>query len=115
MEEETESAQSWRELVYGTPGWWSGDPVVKAAYEDPTLRTLFPLPTHGTLKFFSTVRQPHPAGPREELPFIVCGGPPYRVFTPGYEQLVGEATTAVEAVALVVASLPEPSSPGSEH
>ncbi|CCH19107.1 DUF6193 family natural product biosynthesis protein [Micromonospora lupini] len=115
MDEKIEAAQSWRELVHGTSGWWSGDPVVKAAYEDPTLRTLFPFPTHGTLKFFRYARQPYPAVPREELPFIVCGGPPYRVFTPGYEQLVGEATTAVEAVELVVASLPDPAPGESEH
>ncbi|MEU7841101.1 DUF6193 family natural product biosynthesis protein [Micromonospora sp. NPDC049114] len=111
MEENGEAAETWRDLVHGTPGWWSGEPVVTAAYEHPTLRTLFPLPTHGTLKFFRTARPPYPAVRTDDLPFIVGGGPPYQVYTPGYGRLLGEATTAAEAVELVVASLPGSASP----
>jgi hypothetical protein len=49
------------------------------------------------------------------MPFIVCGGPPYKVFTAGYGQLVGEARTAEEAAKLLVASLPDLASPDSPH
>jgi hypothetical protein len=115
MEETTEVAKAWRKLVDGTPGWWSGDPVVSAAYEHPTLRTLFPFPTHGTLRFFRSAWPPFPAVPTDDLPFIVCGCPPYKVFTAGYGQLVGEARTAEEAVKLLVASLPNLAPPDSPH
>ncbi|MCW3819762.1 DUF6193 family natural product biosynthesis protein [Micromonospora sp. DR5-3] len=108
MEDTSKIDETWRELVNDAPGWWSGDPVIRAAYEHPTLRALFPFPTHGTLRFYRTAPPPWPTDPADQLPFIVCGGPPYQIFTAGYGQLVGEANAAEEAVTLLVASLPDP-------
>lgn len=111
MEDTPTADETWRELVAGRPGWWSDDPIVRAAYENPTLRTLFPFPTHGTLKFYRKAQQPWPATRGEQLPFIVCAGPPYDVYAPGYGQLIGKAETAEKAVTLLVASLPDPGRP----
>ncbi|MFF5176621.1 DUF6193 family natural product biosynthesis protein [Micromonospora sp. NPDC000316] len=106
MEDATKVDEAWRNLLNSSSGWWSGDSVIRAAYEHPTLRRLLPFPTHGTLRFYTTPRPPWPAQPADSLPFIVCGAPPYRIFTAGYGQLIGEANTAEEAVTLLVASLP---------
>lgn len=78
--------------------------VVEAAHAQPQLRRLYPFPSHGTLHFHRA------ASPWQEsdhdVPFIVCGGPPYTVYVSGYSTLLGEAATPEEAAALVVAHLP---------
>ncbi|MGW4293300.1 DUF6193 family natural product biosynthesis protein [Micromonospora chersina] len=115
MEDTTKVDETWRDLLNSSSGWWSGDPVIRAAYEHRTLRALLPLPTHGTLRFYRTPRPPWPAQPSDPLPFIVCGSPPYKIFTAGYGELIGEANTAEEAVTLLVASLPDLAPPESTH
>ncbi|SNX88611.1 hypothetical protein SAMN06272735_9083 [Streptomyces sp. TLI_55] len=42
----------------------------------------------------------------DNLPFIVCSGPPYKVYASGYAALLGAGATPEEAAALVVAHLP---------
>ncbi|MFF2078025.1 DUF6193 family natural product biosynthesis protein [Kitasatospora sp. NPDC058162] len=94
---------AWRLLLDGT-GARQGDPlVVEAAYAEPRLRDFYPFPTHGTLRLL------HEAPPRfgaDDIPFIVCFGPPYQVYAPGYESLLAETATAQEAVAALLTHLP---------
>ena len=106
MSEAPDIATAWRQLLQGTPGTRQGDPlVVAAAYTQPRLRALYPFPTHGTLHFLLALPPwPDPEGDR--LPFIVCGRPPYKIYTAGYGELLGEADTPVKAVALLVDHLP---------
>jgi hypothetical protein len=105
MDQPADAAEAWRELLHGRPAWWSDNPVLLAASEHPALRTLFCLPTHGTLRFFRSAWR-YPDAPADDLPMIVLAGPPYKVYTASYGQLVGEAATAHEVVELLVASLP---------
>jgi hypothetical protein len=99
-------ADTWRAILNGAPGARRGyPPLIEAAYRHPMVRQLFPFPTHGTLAFFRTPPASLPVGPGEELPFIVGGGP-YRIYTPGYGRVLGEAATPDEAVALLAAHLP---------
>ncbi|MFB6873203.1 DUF6193 family natural product biosynthesis protein [Streptomyces sp. NPDC056323] len=79
-------------------------PIAAAAYAEPVLRTLFPFHTHGTLKFIRDA-PPWPEPPTDDLPFVVLGEPPYRVYTAGYATL-GEVATAEDAISLLVAHLP---------
>ncbi|MFF7213597.1 DUF6193 family natural product biosynthesis protein [Streptomyces sp. NPDC008238] len=80
-------------------------PIAAAAYAEPALRSLFPFPTHGTLKFIRHAPPWHEP-PVDDLPFIVLGEPPYGVYTSGYRTRLGEAATAEDAIGLVVAHLP---------
>ena len=106
MEPATEADKAWRALLDDTQYWWAGHPVFKAAYEHPTLRALFPMATHGTLRFYRTAWN-WPDTPADDLPLIACGGPPYQVISPGYERIIGlDSATAEEAAELVVANLP---------
>ncbi|MFB7397760.1 DUF6193 family natural product biosynthesis protein [Streptomyces sp. NPDC056191] len=96
---------AWRQLLERTPGTRQGDPlVVEAAHAQPRLRGFYPWPSHGTLKFLRSAPPWH--GDHDDLPFIVCGGPPYKVYTSGYTSLLGEAATPEGAAAVVVAHLP---------
>ncbi|SDL39150.1 DUF6193 family natural product biosynthesis protein [Streptomyces indicus] len=81
-------------------------PIAKAAYEQPALRRLFPFHTHGTLKFTRTAPPWGDPPPRNNSPFIVTGGPPYSVYRDGYRTLLGETSTAEDAVQVVVDHLP---------
>ncbi|MGA4686604.1 DUF6193 family natural product biosynthesis protein [Micromonospora sp. AB353] len=113
MEPVTSADDVWRALMEDTQGWWVDDPVFRAAYEHPTLRALFPMATHGTIKFFWTAWS-EPDTPAHDLPLIACGGPPYQVIAAGYERIIGLAATAEEAAELVVENLPPaPVIPGS--
>ncbi|MCI4061184.1 DUF6193 family natural product biosynthesis protein [Micromonospora sp. R77] len=114
MEPAAAADRAWRELLDDKQQWWSEHPVFKAAYENPTLRTLFPFATHGTLRFFRTPWA-WPDKPVHDLPLIACGGPPYQVISAGYERLIGLAGSAEEAVELVVANLPPSTGPGPVH
>ncbi len=80
-------------------------PVAAAAYAEPVLRSLFPLHTHGTLKFIRDAPPWHEP-PVDDLPFIVLGEPPYSVYMAAYTTCLGEVATAEEAISLVVAHLP---------
>jgi hypothetical protein len=91
----SEIAETWRMVLDGAPG--------ALRREHPVPRQLFPFPTYRTLQFCQTP-QPRPTAVR--LPYIVCGGPPYQVFTSGYGQVVGEADTPQEAAELLVSTLP---------
>lgn len=105
----------WRALMDDTQSWWAADPVFRAAYEHPTLRALFPMATHGTLKFFRTAWS-YLDVPAHDLPLIACGGPPYQVISAGYERIIGLAATAEEAAELVVENLPpDLGAPDSTH
>ncbi|SCG33811.1 DUF6193 family natural product biosynthesis protein [Micromonospora humi] len=105
MEPVAEADGAWRALLDVRHQWWSDHPVFLAAYANPTLRTLFPFATHGTLRFFRTPWS-WPDTPVHDLPLISCGGPPYQVISAGYERLIGLAESAEEAADLVVANLP---------
>lgn len=96
---------AWRQLLERTPGTRQGDPlVVEAAHAQPRLRRLYPFPSHGTLHFHRTA--PPWQESDHDLPFIVCTGPPHKVYAAGYSAILGEAATAEEAAALVVTHLP---------
>ncbi|MET8703792.1 DUF6193 family natural product biosynthesis protein [Kitasatospora sp. NPDC004723] len=106
MPEAPDTPTAWRQLLECTPGTRQGDPlVVEAAHAQPRLRSLYPWPSHGTLKFLRSAPSWDRSDP-DDLPFIVCGGPPYKVYSTGYATLLGEADTPEEAAALVVAHLP---------
>ncbi|WP_107091703.1 DUF6193 family natural product biosynthesis protein [Streptomyces sp. MMG1533] len=83
-------------------------PLVEAAYAAPALRRLFPLVSHGSLQFSRCTRFPWSGDLPSIFPLI---GERFRVLRlheprgSGREE-VGEADTADEAVALVVAHLP---------
>jgi len=113
MKPATEADEVWHRLLDDKEGWWADDPVFKAAYEHPTLRALFPIASHGTLKFFRTAWS-YPDVPAHDLPLIACGGPPYQVISAGYERIIGFAATAEEAAKLVVANLPPAPVPPDE-
>jgi hypothetical protein len=81
--------------------------VIEAAYAQSRLPDLFPFPTHGTLHLLRAAPPPWPESDRDRLPFIVCGEPPYKIYTPGYGDLLGEAATPAEAAELLVAHLPD--------
>ncbi|MEU4066184.1 DUF6193 family natural product biosynthesis protein [Streptomyces wedmorensis] len=78
--------------------------VVEAAHAEPRLRRLYPFPTHGTLRFLRSA-PPWAELNHDDLPFILYGGPPYKIYTSGYADLLGEAGTPKEAAALVVRHL----------
>ncbi|SDN46643.1 DUF6193 family natural product biosynthesis protein [Actinacidiphila guanduensis] len=108
MPEAPDIETAWLQLLEGTPGTRQGDPlVVEAAYAQSRLRALFPFPTHGTLHFLCAAPPPWPGSDRDRLPFIVCGEQPYKIYTPDYGELLGEAATPEEAAALLVAHLPD--------
>lgn len=115
MPEAPDFLTAWRQLRERTPGTRQGDPlVIEAAHAQPQLRGFYPWPSHGTLKF---LRSGPPWGdtPQDDLPFIVCWGPPYKVYTSRYTILLGEAATPEEAAALVVAHLPPTGSASADE
>jgi Family of unknown function (DUF6193) len=79
-------------------------PIVEAAYRHPMLARLYPFPTHGTLKFLG---MPPPRRDADDLPFVHYAGPPYTVYAAIYSSILGTASNADEAVALIVAHLPD--------
>ena len=110
MEQSADPEEAWRELLEaklsdGSPYWWVENPIVRAASRHPRVRQLFPLPTHGTLRLFRTPWR-YPDKPAHDLPFLICSGPPYLVLTDYGQPPLGEADTADEAVAILVANLP---------
>jgi hypothetical protein len=115
VESAAEADKVWRALLEDTHNWWAGNPVLKAAYENLTLRALFPRATHGTLRFYRTAWS-WPDTPADDLPLIACGGPPYQVISAGYGPVIGLAATAEEAAEIVAANLPPvPARPHPAH
>lgn len=80
--------------------------VVEAAYVEPRLRVLYPFPTHGALHFLRSAPPWRDRSRSDDLPFILYGGPPYKVYASGYTGLLGEAATPGEAVSIMVTHLP---------
>lgn len=107
MTEAPDIATAWRNELEQIPNTRHGTlAMAQAAYGQPRLRALYPFSSHGALHF---VRTPPPwtRDPGEpELPFILESGPPYRVYAASYAELLGEAATPEEGVALLVANLP---------
>lgn len=115
MPEAPDIPTAWRQLREHTPGTRQGDPlVIEAAHAQPQLRGLYPWPSHGTLTFHRSA-PPWGDTQQDDLPFIVCCGPPYKVYTSGYTILLGEAATPEEAAALAVAHLPPTRSPSADE
>lgn len=114
MAEAPDIPTAWRDLLEQTPGTRQGNLLVaRAAHEQCVLRGLFPFPTHGTLHFLVSPPPPWPADLGEpELLFMTESGPPFRVYTARYGELLGEADTPEAAAAQVVANLP-PLRPGT--
>jgi hypothetical protein len=97
---------AWRRLIDRTPGTRQGDPVmIQAAYQQPRLRELYPFPTHGTLRFLRAAPPPFRESD-SDLPLVICGEPPYKVYAFVYAKFLGEAATPEEAAALLVEHLP---------
>lgn len=110
MSTETVVEKTWRQLLECRPDARWGDPdVIEAAYAEPSLRQLFPFPSHGCLTFHRNTDFPW----SNDLPFI-AGGTPYKVYAAGYAELIGETATPQEAAALVVAHLPNDCGPAIE-
>ncbi|WP_432120055.1 DUF6193 family natural product biosynthesis protein [Streptomyces sp. bgisy032] len=110
MPEAPDAATAWRRLLERTPGtrgalYDSLPAVAEAAHAEPRLRGLYPFPAHGTLRFLRSA-PPWREPVQDDLPFILFGGPPYKVYSPGYADLLGESATPGEAAALVVRHLP---------
>ena len=104
MTDADEIEEAWRRLVDGGPHWWSEHPVFRAAYENSTLRALFPFPSHGSLSFYATAWPPYPARRPGRLAFVVGDGPPWNVYRgTDFSHLAGAAESGEEAVALLVA------------
>lgn len=111
MAEAPDIATAWSWLLERRPGTRGAMndsllTVAEAAHAEPRLRELYPFPTHGTLHFLLVAPPPWPESDGEQLPFIVCGDPPYKVYMSGYASLLGEAETPAEAATLVANNLP---------
>ncbi|MEU2180877.1 DUF6193 family natural product biosynthesis protein [Streptomyces thermolilacinus] len=104
MSEAPDVATAWCRLLERRPGTRGATheslpAIVEAAHAEPCLRGLYPFPTHGTLRFLRSAPPWH--GPdHDDLPFIVYGVPPYKVYSSGYADLLGEVATPEEAAAL---------------
>jgi Family of unknown function (DUF6193) len=110
VSEPSKTANTWRAILDGAPDARRGDPpILRAAFEHPVLSRLYP--THGTLKFYRTPPSSLPADQSEELPFVVCGGPPYKIYAAGYARLIGEADTPTAAVAILAAAVSDADTP----
>ncbi|MEV6539155.1 DUF6193 family natural product biosynthesis protein [Streptomyces sp. NPDC051665] len=110
MTEAPDIATAWSWLLERRPGTRGAmqdslHPLVEAAYAEARLRGLYPFPTHGTLRFLRAA-PPWTEPNRDDLPFILCGEPPYKVYTSDYADLLGQSDTPAGAVALVVDQLP---------
>lgn len=97
-----------RELIDGQ-SFELGIRVADAAYAEPRLRELFPFTSHWVLCLSRCTGSPHSS----DVPCIgyVLEKQRYQVRWPGWYDLdrlvIGEAATAEEAVALVIANLPD--------
>ncbi|MEU2511544.1 DUF6193 family natural product biosynthesis protein [Streptomyces syringium] len=110
MAEAPDVATAWCWLLERRPGTRGAmhdslPAVVEAAHAEPRLRGLYPFPTHGTLHFLRSA-PPWLEPGHDDLPFILYDGPPYKVYSSGYADLLGQVATPAEAAALAVRHLP---------
>lgn len=96
---------------------WSADPrfrrtadVIEAAYAEPTLRQLFPYTSHASLCFSACTGFPYSEG----IPRIDLGEHGYVVRAWLFGDVLGEADTPQDAVAVVLAHLPSDLGPAVE-
>ncbi|CAM5543803.1 hypothetical protein SAVIM338S_04341 [Streptomyces avidinii] len=98
--------QSWARRLerLGPVSWGLGTvAVLDAAHEDPILRQLYPYTSHNHVHFSSTTRFPYEVA----VPFVMpLADGRFRVVGRGLAGGSGEADTAEEAVAMVVAHVP---------
>ncbi|WP_455352651.1 DUF6193 family natural product biosynthesis protein [Streptomyces sp. SYSU K217416] len=94
--------------VLGTDTELIDPALTAAAHEDPLLRQLLPLVSHGSLQFSRCVRFPLSNDVPALFPRIGGGFRVLRMWEPrgSDRHVVGEADSPTEAVALVVAHLP---------
>ncbi|WP_323379242.1 DUF6193 family natural product biosynthesis protein [Streptomyces durbertensis] len=77
--------------------------LAETASVEPRLRRLYPLTSHWSLHFSTCTGFPY----SWDVPFVApLGGGRYRVCGPSRGTVIGEAETAEQAIALVVAGLP---------
>ncbi|MCT9006697.1 DUF6193 family natural product biosynthesis protein [Streptomyces rhizosphaerihabitans] len=106
-------AEKWR--GYLEPGLSVDLDLIRAAYAEPRLRALFPFTSHGSLQFSRCTGWPFSYDVSKIHPL---GGDRYAVQHRGEKFAMVPAYTAQEAVALVVARMPEtwgPAVAGTEH
>lgn len=93
-----------KEKAADTPGFPEFGRVVELAYAEPRLRQLFPFTSHWTVAFSSCTGRPY----HDEVAIAPQpGGGPYLVLRHPNTGVLGEVSTAAEAVALALAHLPE--------
>ncbi len=94
---------AWRMLLNRDRTFRSGDlALAEAAYAEPSLRVLFPFPSHGWFHFIRDTAPPD----AEKPPVIVPTTDGWRIYTADIERVLGEADSPADAAALVVAHLP---------
>jgi hypothetical protein len=118
VSEPPDAAIAWRWLLDRNPEMRGAAydelvPLVEAAFTQPRLQRLYPFYTHGTLQFLRSA-PPRPESQPDDLPFILCDGPPYKVYAAVYAVFIGEAANAEEAASLVVANLPMDLAPDAD-
>ncbi|MFE6844642.1 DUF6193 family natural product biosynthesis protein [Streptomyces sp. NPDC057686] len=92
-----------REQAAEAPDFPEFGALVEAAHAEPRLRQLYVFSSHWTLGFSSCTGFPF----RNEVAIAPShGGSPYRVLKHPHADVIGEAATAQEAVALAVTRLP---------
>lgn len=96
-------AAKWKSVL--DPGDGLIDPTMpRAAYANPRLRELFPIVSHGALYFSRCIRSPwtHDVGA-----LFRRGGGGFMVIRHSDGTVLGEPETVEEAIALIVANLPD--------
>ncbi|MBT2449795.1 hypothetical protein J7F03_22515 [Streptomyces sp. ISL-43] len=92
-----------REQAAGAPEFPEFGELVEAAHAEPRLRQLYVFSSHWTLGFSSRTGFPF----RDDVAIAPSSNrSPYRVMTRPHSDVLGEAATAQEAVALAVSHLP---------
>ncbi|MEV7119699.1 DUF6193 family natural product biosynthesis protein [Kitasatospora griseola] len=112
MTEETTVEKTWRGILEGHPTARRGEPaVIAAAYAEPRLRALYPIPSHGALTFHRNTQDPW----SNDLPYIAGDEHSCIVYGPLHVGgVLGDSLTPQEAAALVVAQLTDDCGPAFE-
>ncbi|MFE9769850.1 DUF6193 family natural product biosynthesis protein [Streptomyces sp. NPDC005808] len=92
-----------KELAADTPTFPEFGLVVEAAHAEPRLRQLFPFTSHWTVAFSSCTGRRY----RTEVAIAPYHGGQYFVLRHPNTGMLGEVSTAAEAVALALANLPD--------
>ncbi|CAH9416057.1 hypothetical protein SGL43_03079 [Streptomyces globisporus] len=107
-------AEKWRTILESEDNLIN-PAMPRAAYADRRLRELFPIVSHGALYFSRCIRSPWT---RDVGALFRRGGGGFMVIRQSDGTVLGEPETVEEAVALIVANLPEgcgPAIDGSVH